>query len=182
MLATEMYDLRDTLHQQGITFCYSGYMTEGILLGIGNAIKAQMHIGDTDVKLAKGVFAVFVEQVQNVIRYSAEKISKEEDASELRYGILTVGTKDDMPFVACGNMIETKDAERLRLALTHIKGLDRDGLKALWKETLRGETPAGSKGAGVGFIDIARNARRGIDFDFRTVNESHVFFTLKALL
>lgn len=181
MLASEMYDLREALGQQGITFCYSGYMTESILLGIGSAIKTQMEIGDADAKLTKGVFAVFVEQVQNVIRYSAEKISKT-DASELRYGILTVGTKDDMPYVACGNMIEVKDAERLRDSLTHIKGLDRDGLKALWKETLRGETPAGSKGAGVGFIDIARNARNGIDFDFRKVDDDHCFFTLKALL
>jgi hypothetical protein len=181
MLATEMFNLRETLGQQGITFCYSGYMTESILLGIGNAIKTQMQIGDADTKVAKGVFAVFVEQVQNVIRYSAEKIGKD-DATELRYGILTVGNKDDMPFVACGNMIEVKDAERLRDSLTHIKGLDRDGLKALWKETLRGETPAGSKGAGVGFIDIARNARHGIEFDFRKVDDEYVFFTLKAML
>lgn len=181
MLASEMYDLRDTLGQQGITFCYSGYMTEGILLGIGNAIKTQMQLGDADAKVTKGVFAVFVEQVQNVIRYSAEKIGSE-DSAELRYGILTVGTKDDKAFVACGNMIETRDAERLRDSLMHIKGLDRDGLKALWKETLRGETPKGSKGAGVGFIDIARNARHGIDFDFRKVDDAYVFFTLKALL
>lgn len=181
MLATEMFNLRNTMHEQGIAFCYSGYMTEGILMGIGNAIKIQMGIHDVDTKLTKGVFAVFVEQVQNVIRYSAEKIGSD-DTTELRYGILTVGSTDEMPFVACGNLIEAKDAERLREALTHIKGLDRDGLKALWKETLRGETPAGSKGAGVGFIDIARNARRGIDFDFRTVDDEYVFFTLKALL
>ena len=181
MLANEMFDLRNTLDQQGITFCYSGYMTEGILLGIGNAIKTHMEIGDADAKLAKGVFAVFVEQVQNVIRYSAEKVGKE-DCSELRYGILTVGTMGEKPFVACGNMIEIKDADRLRDSLTHIKGLDRDGLKALWKETLRGEIPEGSKGAGVGFIDIARHARGGIDFDFRTVDDAYVFFTLKALL
>lgn len=181
MLATEMFDLRNFLGQQGITFCYSGYMTEGILLGIGNAIKTQLQIGDTDAKVTKGVFAVFVEQVQNVIRYSAERIGKD-DATELRYGILTVGTLNDLPFVACGNMIETKDYERLRTSLTYIKGLDRDGLKALWKETLRGETPEGSKGAGVGFIDIARNARHGIEFDFRQVDDEYVFFTLKALL
>lgn len=181
MLANEMYDLRNTLNQQGITFCYSGFMTEDILLGIGQAIQTQMKICDADAKLTKGVFAVFVEQVQNVIRYSAEKIGQE-DSAEMRFGILTVGTKDDKPFVMCGNLVEAKDAERLREALTHIKGLDRDGLKALWKETLRGETPEGSKGAGVGFIDIARNARNGIDFDFRKVDDAYVFFTLKALL
>lgn len=181
MLANEMYNLRNTLDSQGITFCYSGYMTEAILLGIGNAIKTQLQIVDADSKLSKGVFAVFVEQVQNVIRYSAEKIGQD-DATELRFGILTVGSQGERPFVACGNLISAKDVPRLQEALLHIKNLDRDGLKALWKETLRGETPEGSKGAGVGFIDIARNARNGIEFDFRAVDDVFSFFTLKALL
>lgn len=181
MLATEMFNLRNTLETQGITFCYSGYMTEAILLGIGNAIKTQLRLIDADAKLSKGVFAVFVEQVQNVIRYSAEKIGSE-DATELRYGILTVGSQNDRPFVACGNLISARDAPRLQEALTRIKHMDRNGLKALWKETLRGETPEGSKGAGVGFIDIARQARNGIEFDFRRLDDAYSFFTLKALL
>jgi len=181
MLANDMYDLRSTLRQHDITFCYSGFMTESVLLAIGNAIKSQMQIGSADAKVTKKVFAVFVEQVQNVIRYSAEKIGNEA-SEEMRYGILTVGFNDGEPFVACGNLIQAKDADRLHSALTRIKAMDKEALKALWKETLRGETPEGSKGAGVGFIDIARHARGGIDFDFRTVDEAYVFFTLKALL
>lgn len=180
MLAKDMLDLRNTLDRQEITFCYSGYMTEGVLMGIGNAIRAHLEIGDADAKVAKSVFAVFVEQVQNVIRYSAEKIG--EDPSELRFGVLTVGTHHERPFVACGNAIHEEDADRLRASLEHIKSLDRDGLKAMWKEVLRGETPQGSKGAGVGFIDIARHARNGIEFDFRPLDGGFVFFTLKALL
>lgn len=58
-------------------------MTEGVLLGIGNAIKSQLQMGDTDAKVAKAVFAVFVEQMQSVIRYSAEKIGSD-GADELR--------------------------------------------------------------------------------------------------
>lgn len=180
MLANEMYDLRNALDRQGITYCYSGYITEGVLLGIGNAIKSQLQMGDTDAKVAKAVFAVFVEQMQNVIRYSAEKIGND-GADELRYGILTVGFQDGHAFVACGNLIEAGDADRLHAALTRIKAMDKEALKALWKEVLRGETPEGSKGAGVGFIDIARHARGGIEFDFRPVDGGRVFFTLKAL-
>jgi hypothetical protein len=180
MLANAMYDLRNALETQGITYCYSGYMTEGVLLGIGNAIKSQLLMGETDTKVAKAVFAVFVEQMQNVIRYSAEKIGSD-GADELRYGILTVGFQGDRVFVACGNLIEARDADRLHDALTRIQSMDKDELKALWKEILRGETPEGSKGAGVGFIDIARHARGGIEFDFRPVDDARVFFTLKAL-
>ena len=48
MPANDMYNLRSTLHQHEITFCYSGYMTESVLLAIGNAIKSQMQLGSAD--------------------------------------------------------------------------------------------------------------------------------------
>jgi hypothetical protein len=39
----------------------------------------------------RSVFAVFVEQMQNIIRYSAERLPPGgEDAGTLRYGLLTI--------------------------------------------------------------------------------------------
>ena len=181
MLAEEMYKFRDYLQQQGIVFCYSGYMTEQILTGIGDAVKRKMEVEDTDRKTARSVFSVFVEQVQNVIRYSAEKEPDDPNLeSDLRYGVLTVGRIDDKFFISCGNLVEQKDVDRLQSSLAHIQGLDQDGLKALYKETLRGETPEGSKGAGVGFIDIARRATQGIEFDFTKLDDGRSYFCLKA--
>ena len=186
MLAHEMYHFRNVLHDSGIIFCYSGYMTEEILVGIGNSIKRKLEIEDTDRNTAKGLFSIFVEQVQNVIRYSAEGVpenapeSENVDQFELRYGVLTVGMKGDQYFVSCGNMIVANDVPRLRASLEHIQSLDKDGLKALYKETLRGEVPEGSKGAGVGFVDIARRAKNGFQFDFANIDEGHSYFCLTA--
>lgn len=181
MLATDMYDFRNYLRETGIIFCYSGYMTEDILVGIGNAIKQKLSMDEEDTKTARAVFSIFVEQVQNVIRYSAEKETKD-DMTELRYGVLTVGREDDKVFVTCGNIIKNPDRDRLKEHLEIIQKMDKKELKKAWKDTLRGETPAGSKGAGVGFIDIARRARQGFEFDFSEVNPDMSFFTLKAYI
>jgi hypothetical protein len=181
MLANEMYQFRDYLQEQGIVFCYSGYMTEQILTGIGEAVKRKLEVEDTDRKTARSVFSVFVEQVQNVIRYSAERESNDlDEESMLRYGVLTVGRQDEKFFIACGNLVEHDDIDRIRSSLEHIQSLDAEGLKALYKETLKGETPEGSKGAGVGFIDIARRATHGFEFDFSEVKDGRSYFCLKA--
>ena len=58
---------------QGIIFAYSGYVTEPVLSGVGEALKQKLTIDDADTKTLRSVFAVFVEQMQNIIRYSAEK-------------------------------------------------------------------------------------------------------------
>lgn len=181
MLATDMYQFRNYLRETGIIFCYSGYMTEDILVGIGDAIKKKLRMDDEDKNTARAVFSIFVEQVQNVIRYSAEKETRD-NKTELRYGVLTVGRKDDRVFVTCGNVIKNEDMERLKDNLTRIQAMDMAELKKLWKDTLRGDSPDGSKGAGVGFIDIARRARQGFEFDFSEVENNLSFFTLKAYI
>ena len=184
MLAAEAYGFRNQLLDQGITFAYSGYMTEQILTGIGGAIRRKMELDGTDRNIARTVFSIFVEQVQNIIRYSAEfeEDDSQEPEGDLRYGVLTVGYKDGTYFVCCSNMVERRDVERLRSSLEQIKSMDKIELKKLFKETLRGETPEGSKGAGVGFIEIARRAKKGFEFDFSEVSEDRSYFILNAFI
>lgn len=181
MLAADMLEFKNYLTANGIIFCYSGYMTEDILHGIGMALKKKLDIEEFDRKVSKAAFSIFVEQVQNVIRYSAEKAPRDE-VDSMRYGILSVGYSGDNIFVSCGNAVDNANAEKLKTALEKIKSLDKEGLKALWKETLKGDTPEGSKGAGVGFIGIARQARGGIEFDFLKLDAENMFFSLKAYI
>lgn len=189
MLAEELASLRSHMQRDGIMFCFSGFMTEEILTGIGGALKKKLEIEDADRNTSKSLFSIFVELVQNVIRYSAEHdtLEVEEDSEghgiyDLRYGVLTVGWNDGKYFVSCGNLIEPADAARLSDGLAHIQGLDKEGLKTLYKETLRGGPPKGSKGAGVGFVEIARRATHGFEYDFQKVDQGRTFFALKAFL
>lgn len=183
MLAQEQYDFRNFLQVRGILFCYSGFLTEDILTGIGEAIQKKLEMEHASRKLSKSLFSVFVEQVQNIIRYSAEReVLEGQDANsnELRYGVLSVGRKGERYFVSCGNLIRNEDTVRLQESLRHIQSLDRTALIALYKETLKKGRPEGSKGAGVGFIDIARHATHGFTFDFLAVDDVFSFFCLEA--
>lgn len=163
-------------------FCFSGYMTETILTGIAAAVRQKLEVEDADRGTVRGLFSIFVELVQNVIRYSAEKDGREtEDQKiDLRYGVITVGRRGGQYYVACGNVIDNKDVDRLSTGLADILALDQDGLKTLYKQTLKGPTPETSKGAGVGFIEIARRAPNGFDYDFRPLDEKHSFFAVQA--
>ena len=181
----ELLPFRKNLSDQGIILCYNGFMTEDVLSGIGATIKHKMAAGHADKNVAKGLFSLFVEQMQNVIRYSVEKETAPfQDGTEvtLRYGLLVVGMESDHYFVSCGNMVDKGDVDALRSSLTHIQSLDPVGLKALFRNTLKGEVPMGSLGAGVGFIDIARRATRGFEFDFTDVDEKHSYFSIKAYI
>ena len=169
MLAHELFNLRSILQKEGIIFAYSGYLTEAVLSGVGEAVKHKLALEDTDTKTQRSVFAVFVEQVQNMIRYSAEKIP----SSEMRYGVLTIGREGDDYVVHAGNLVARSDVARLREKLDQIRNMDKEELRALHKE--------GSKGASLGLMEIARRASKPIEFEFIEVDDGeHVFFALKA--
>ena len=188
MLASQLMDLRSALHTQGVIFAYSGYVTEPVLSGVGEALKQKLAIDDADTKTLRSVFAIFVEQMQNIIRYSAEKLSVDppdgsiHPLAEIRHGILTIG-KEGTDYVVCaGNLVERDDVQRLHARLSRIREMNREELKALYKEKLRAEPEEGSKGAGLGFMEIARRASKPIEFDFSDIDDDYVFFALKATI
>jgi hypothetical protein len=186
MLARDLFDLRSQLRQSGIIFAYCGYVTESVLTGVGDALKQKLVLEDMDTKTARSVFAVFVEQMQNIIRYSAEKGEHAAGAEaaagslELRYGIMTISRDSGGFIVKAGNLVEKTDIKRLRDKLEHIRQADKEELKAMYKETLRSEPEEGAKGAGVGFIEIARRVSKPIKFDFTDADERFAFFALEA--
>ena len=118
-----------------------------------------------------------------MIRYSAEKepnSATEPPLLELRYGILTIGREGDDYVVHAGNLVARSDVERLRERLSQIRSMNKEQLRAQYKERLRAAPEEGSKGAGLGLMEIARRASKPIEFDFADINDKHTFFTLKA--
>lgn len=183
MLAQELLDFRSAMQQRGVIFAYSGYVTESVLSGVGDAVKQKLTIEDANTKTIRSVFSVFVEQMQNIIRYSAEKVPPDtaiKAGFELRYGVLTIGKEGDDYVVHAGNLIDRKDLERIRGRLERVVGMNRAELKHLYKEQLRAPADEKSKGAGLGFTEIARRATKPIEFDFMEIGDEHSFFALKA--
>lgn len=183
MFAEDLLQFRNGLNNRGVLFCYSGYLTEDVLESIGTAMRIKLENDTSDRKLARTLFSVFVEQVQNVVRYSAEvEVVDGEGPAELRYGLLAVGKDTEGYFVTVGNLMLTTDVPRLREYLNAIQKLDRQALTTRYREILKAPPPEGSKGAGAGFVHIARLATRGIEFGFQEVDNGLSFFGLQAML
>lgn len=182
MLAQELLDIRFALRRRGIIFAYSGYVTEAVLTGLGEALKQKLTIEDASTKTMRSVFAVFVEQMQNIIRYSAERLppDAEDEAFALHYGLLTIAKENGDHIVYTGNLVRRVDVERMRLYLAEIHGLDKRELKTRYREQLRLGQGTLSRSAGIGFIEIARRVSKPLEYDFVDVDDQTAFFALKA--
>ena len=146
----DLFDLRATLQRQGIIFAFSGYMTEAMLGGVGEAIKQKLTIDDADSKTLRSVFAVFVEQMQNIIRYSAELAAQpsatDKPSLEIRYGILTIAQQGSEYIVQAGNLVAQKDVERLRARLSRIRDIEQGGTSGFAQGAAAGHARGGQQG------------------------------------
>jgi hypothetical protein len=174
----------DQLTKEGIIFCFCGSASQLIVEGIGETLLKRMEAEQTDSSVVGKVFQVFVEQMQNIVRHSAEKIVSDKNQDEqLRAGIVVVGKKKDRFFVRCGNFVENDQAEQLRNKLPALQAMTKDELKALYREERRKvASQKGMKGAGLGFIDMARKASEPIDFEITRIDEKRSFFSMTTII
>jgi Family of unknown function (DUF6272) len=95
-------------------------------------------------------------------------------------GMLTVGIDDGHYFVMSGNKLPSAKVEKLRSKLENLQSMNQDELKQYYKEQRRMEPDSDSKGAGLGFIEMARKVSKNIEFDFHKIDDENSFFTFKA--
>lgn len=180
-LAQTYHAFKSGQDRAGVILSYSGFVSEGILFALGETLRRKMEAQETDASRAKRLFSVFVEQVQNIIRYSAEKLpQRQPDDGLLGSGIVSVGTEGSSFFVVCANSLKRDRKEALRERLATLAALDKEGLRTAYREKLREPAEEESLGASLGLIEIARRSSRPIQFDFLDLDDETSFFCLKA--
>ncbi len=159
----KLYDFRQELGRQGIFFCFSGPVSQDLLVEFGDILKQKILHGESSNSVALRVFSMVVEQAQNIIHYSAEKCTKNNSTvedQESSIGIIAVGYEGDHYFVVSGNMIEEENVERLRKRLVKLQKMDRNELKKHYKQERKKGPAITSKGAGLGFYRHGKKIQR----------------------
>lgn len=176
-----LFNLYSELKMKRILFCYSGPMAQASIEGVGNTLRRNLEFEETGKMTQMAVFSTFIEQVQNVLNYSAEKVSPEND--DLRVGLTVVGHDESENYcVYCGNRVYNDDISRIAESIDSLRNLSKEELKALYKERRRDVSAPGSKGAGLGLIEMARRALTPLEYSFEPINDSQSFFSIKAVI
>lgn len=179
----ELYNFYNNIKKEKIVFCYSGPISHSTIEGIGSTLRLDLKMEEADMNTSQKIFSVFIEQMQNILNYSEEKIINDSELEkELRIGVLVIGQDEDKFYVYCGNKIYSKDIDRIKSRIDEISGLSQEELKTLYKQRRKSESQEGSKGAGLGLIEMARKSGRPIEYSFKKLDEEFSFFSIKVLV
>ena len=169
-----------------VIFYYVGYFSQNIVAAMAEAVKLQLENAGVAGPTRRKLFSSFIEMAQNIIHYSSDALTPpSQDNGELRHGSVCIRHEDDGSFLLlCANPVHTETGDELRTKLETLSSMTPEEIKQAYRMTLREETPEGSKGAGMGLLTMARDAREPLEFDFappESANGSAVFY-LKAAI
>lgn len=183
-LEISLYDYYQELKKKNILFSYSGPVSQDSLEGVAGSLRRNLEYQEAGNKTTLSVFSIFVEQVQNILNYSAENLGPPgKDECELRFGVIVIcrGEGGDY-YIYCGNRVYNKDVPGLGAKVEEVRRLDRDELKALYKKRRKMAPGLESKGAGLGIIEMARKAGSPLEYSFVTIDDTYSFFSIKVMV
>jgi hypothetical protein len=170
------------LAEHNISIIYSGPLWAEGIDGMAGFLQKRLDMDDMSLSASQAVFSVFVEQMNNMLMYSAEKEKRERPeagAVETSSGIFVLGSYDKSYYVQTGNVIKNSSVGLLKDRIDYLNTMDKKELREFYREQMKTENDnPESKGAGLGLTEIARRATSKIEYEFTPYSEGLSYFTM----
>jgi hypothetical protein len=185
------------LTDNNISIIYSGPLWAEGIDGMAEFLQRRLDMDDMPLNASQAVFSVFIEQMNNMLMYSAEKekqehpetgtgetpiketLIKETSSKETSRGVFVLGIHDKSYYIQTGNVIKDSNIKILKSRIDHLNTLDKKELRNLYKEQIRSENDnPESRGAGIGLTEIARRASSKIEYEIVPYGDGLSYFTM----
>lgn len=185
MLYQEFNEFWEVARKRHIIFFYVGYFSQHVVAAVSETIKARLDTAGAAGPTRRKIFSSFVEMSQNIMHYSSDTLTSDSaDASQMRRGSFCIGMQGDSFFLLCANPVSTENVEKIRARLEPLHTMTMEDIKSAYRKALREETPEDSKGAGLGFLTMARDASAPLEFEFvrEAADPDTTVFCIKAII
>jgi hypothetical protein len=177
ILGKSLLDYYQGIDKSQIILLFKGAMSQNTLVRIGDLIRLPSEEIGSDM-YSKRLFAIMVEMAQNILFYSQEREISPATGANVGVGIVLVQQMPKLYQIICGNRINEDQKQRLQAQCSKINGMGQEELREYYSQQRRRVLQEGSKGAGLGLIDIAKRSKNPLIFDFHAMPDAHYFFTL----
>lgn len=171
---------RELLREGGVVLYFKGPVTQEVVEGLGSMIRRKVDFEIAPRTRASMAFAVLVEQLQNVLHYAADAVDMA--TGRMASGELIIRLDPDGLCLSCGNLIRQDLAPRIARRLDALAGTDKETLKALYKSSRQQGPDEQSRGAGLGFLEMARRAVRPMRYEIQSLSDDLAWFALDVVI
>ena len=172
-----LFDVYKVMDGNEILFSYKGPISQDLLIAFGDAIKKKFISEEVELRIIKRIFAIFIEEAQNILKYSYERYFQKKDKKGTGVGLIGLGfKKKDYFFIFGGNIIKASSVSEIKRKLDYINSLDRESLKKYFLKQRKTGFLHEDGGAGLGFIDMAIKSGCPLNYKFTKIDSEKYFF------
>ena len=164
---------------EGIVFSFSGMISQEMTSFMIETASKQFTDGGYDKTTIKSIFLITIEQLQNVMSYSKQKLVKE-GSKYSSPGVLVVGfdEKKEKYYVNSSNQISKEDKVKISTKIDFINSMDKQKQRKYLREKLKSAEDKHERGAGVGFIEMAKRSSEKLEYSFEEIDNKIYFHIL----
>lgn len=178
---TNSFDLYNKIYNENVLLMYKGAITFDLVTSVIETLDRKVNMTESDKKVQKLFYSAAVECVHNLYHHMDEVKGHFKEISEhdAKSGLITVIAKEKYYNIITGNFIPTKHTYDLKDKIEEVNNTDKNGLRALYKETLSNGEFSEKGTAGLGLIQLARKTGERLNYKFDKVNSEYSYFTFQ---
>lgn len=167
-------DFHRLMDAENVVLVYEGEFNQEITKGVLAMSEKNFSSENVTLTVRKKVFNVMVEALQNICKHQYT------DNVIYKKAIFIIGETEKDIVVMTGNVIKAENVPGTKEKLDLINSLDKDGLKALFKDLRVKSTLSDVGGAGLGFVDMARKSGNTLEYGFEAISDGMFYFALNC--
>ena len=174
-----VYSFNESMESKNVKLVYKGEITHQVTKAFTSITETNMLVEEEPNSVQKKVFHVIVEFLQNISKH-ADYMGDE--SHEEGSGVFLLCKDDENYVITTGNILMKQKEAAIGEVLDKINSLDKEGLKALYKQQIKEGRLSDKGGAGLGFIDIAKKTGNPLDYKFVPLNDEFSFFIISSTI
>jgi len=171
--------------KRNLLFYHKGYFSHSIVAAMSEVVKLQLEVAGLSTSTRRRIFSSFIELSQNIVHYSCDALAEGQgQGGAIREGAMCISAEGERHLMVCVNPVAAGAVNALREKLEPLRNMSIEEIKEAYKMSLRAEAPPDSKGAGLGFLTMARDASAPLEFAFhpREGDTGTTLFCLKTII
>lgn len=167
--------LYKNLYDPSILLLHKGNISFELISVILDSLESSVSGLEEDKRVRKKFNNIITESFQNISFHGHKK-----ESDTLNSDLIMVVSKKFFYKIITGNLIKTSQVASLTKQLEKINEMDKEELRAYYKEVMSDEHYSDKGTAGLGFIDMARKTGQKLIYKFIEMDNDYSYFSFEA--
>ena len=178
-----LFDKHSLTPSKGVLLEFEGMITQEKLCDFEQRVETVLNEREANSTLKSKVLSILTEQMQNVMSYARDKIDEGEGRCKSEgYVLLGFDESKKKYFVSTANKMHKDDQEPLETKLQKINRLNEKELKEYYKELRKSGSNKHGRGAGLGFLEMAKKSSEVIEYNIKQIEDGDYIFEIRVYI